>query len=154
VAWLCTAVVAVLLVRTPDLWHWFVVPVWLCGVLIGGDALDWCLGRCHRFDPRGVIGLIGVHLFFLAPLLHVSWGYWMGYIIPPPDWREWLGGMAVLNALGLLAYRVCLRLVPASPPRGRSRTAWVVDTRWFYPVTGLALAVAGLLQVYAYSQYG
>ena len=57
------------------------------------------------FDPIGILGLFGVQLFLLAPLLHVSWDYWLDEVIPPRDWRPWLGGMAALNFVGLLAYR-------------------------------------------------
>ena len=60
-----------------QLWHWFVLPVFLCGWLVAEDALRWLSGEVDVLDPVGVLGLFGVHFFFLAPLLHVSWGYWM-----------------------------------------------------------------------------
>lgn len=154
VAWFCTVVLSALLASTPELWHWFVLPVWLCGMLIGIDALDWFLGRVDRFDPRGVIGLIGVHLFFLAPLLHVSWDYWMSYITPPDDWRPWLGHMAIINCACLLVYRICLVAVPLPAPARHPQPAWVVDERWFYPIAGTALAVAAVLQAWAYARFG
>ena len=62
--------------------HWFIIPVLFCGVLIGCDAIDWFRGRLSLFDPAGIIGLVGVHFFFLAPLLHVTWDSWMLYIDP------------------------------------------------------------------------
>ena len=35
------------------------------------------------FDPAAIIGLLGVHFFFLAPLLHVAWDSWvMPYVSP------------------------------------------------------------------------
>ena len=90
----CTLTVCGFLVASPPMAHWFVVPVWLCRMLIGRDAVDWFRGRLDLLDPAGIIGVIGVHFFFLAPLLHVAWDSWMLYVEPPPDWRPWLGGMA------------------------------------------------------------
>jgi len=87
------------------LMHWFVLPVLCCGVLIGRDAVDWLRGRLDVYDPVGLLGLLGFHFFFLAPLLHVHWDLWMDYVTPPLDWRPWLGAMASLNLFGLLAYR-------------------------------------------------
>src|SRR5258708_24048940 len=90
---LCTSTVCGFLIACERTAHWFLVPVLLCGVLIGIDAVDWFRGRLDIFDPAGIIGLLGVHFFFLAPLLHVTWDSWMRYINPPPDWRGWLGGL-------------------------------------------------------------
>lgn len=118
----CTLTVCGFLIASAPMAHWFVVPVWLCGVLIGRDAVDWFRGRVSLFDPAGIIGLIGVHFLFLAPLLHVAWDSWMLYVEPPPDWRPWLGGMAVVNAAGLLLYRAArekgrrTRPAPRPPP--------------------------------------
>src|SRR5258708_32923906 len=78
--------------------HWFLIPVLCCGIVIGCDAVDWFRGRLSLFDPAGIIGLLGVHFFFLAPLLHVTWDSWMRYIDPPLDWRELLGCIANLNS--------------------------------------------------------
>lgn len=48
-------------------YHWFVIPVSLCGILIGCDAADWIRGRLDIFDPVGIIGLLGVLFFFCTP---------------------------------------------------------------------------------------
>jgi hypothetical protein len=54
--------------------HWFVIPVTFAGILVSVDAVDWVRKRCDVFDPQAMIGLLGTHFFFLAPLLHVtSW---------------------------------------------------------------------------------
>lgn len=101
----CLAVVSAFLVLSPECRHWFVMPVFACGLLIVPDALRWLRGQGDTFDPLGIVGLLGVHFFFLAPLLHVALDYWMHEVQGPPDWRPWLGGMAILNALGLAVYR-------------------------------------------------
>src|SRR5690606_36895410 len=75
--------------------HWFIVPVTVCGVIIGVVAIDWLRGRMDLMDPVGWVGLFGVHFFFLAPLLIVLWDYQMLYLPPMDDWRPWLGGMGL-----------------------------------------------------------
>jgi hypothetical protein len=134
--------------------HWFVVPVLACGVIIGRDAVDWMRGRVDLLDPVGVIGVLGVHLFVLAPLLHVALDVWMPYVEPPPDWREWLGRMAVVNAAGLLAYQVSRGLGRRWGSRRRPATVWLLGPRRYLPVLGLALLATLAAQVLAYRLHG
>src|SRR5829696_787148 len=129
--------------------HWFVLPVLLCGALIGIDAVDWVRGRLDVFDPVGLIGLVGFHFFFLAPLLHVSWDHWMpgALVVPPQDWRVWLGGMAVLNLLGILVYRL-LRNPVQKYLEGRSKQAvWVIDKGRFLSVLVFSLLISLVAQI-------
>lgn len=133
--------------------HWFLVPVVFCGIVIGWDAVDWFRGRVSLYDPAGIIGLIGVHFFFLAPLLHVAWESWMPYVEPPADWRDWLGGMAVVNAAGLLLYRAARER--AARVRGTTKaTVWQVDKKKLLLAAGCGLAVSGALQVWIYATHG
>ncbi|MEM2057655.1 MAG: hypothetical protein QXO76_05350 [Thermoproteota archaeon] len=130
--------------------HWFVLPVLLCGILIGVDAVGWVCRRFDIFDPVGVIGLVGFHMFFMAPLLHVVWDHWMHYIVPPPDWRPWLGGMAILNAAGLLIYRISRG---HRNPRHSFRL-WHLDRTRFLILVGVGLLLTGGLQYWVYARYG
>src|SRR5260370_38441624 len=84
---LCTSTVCGFLIACERIAHWFLVPVLLCGVLIGIDAVAWFRGRLDIFDPAGVIGLLGVQFFFLSPPLHVPLDLLMLYVNPPPDRR-------------------------------------------------------------------
>lgn len=132
--------------------HWFIIPIGLCGILIGADAIDWVRGRLDIFDPVGIIGVLGVHFFFMAPLLHVSYDSWMKYIIPPPDWRPWLGYMAALNCVGLLIYRsVRDRKVKANH---RPRSTWQLHQQRFPFILSVALVITFVLQLFVYRQYG
>ncbi len=149
-----TAVAVAIAACSVECRHWFVLPVVICGTLIGIDAVDWCLGRVGRFDPVGIVGLLGWHFFFLAPLLQVAWDYGMPYVVPPSDWREWLGGMAWLNALGLVLFRLPRTLVASSDPELTERRVWVIDTGRFFPVVGIVLAVTAALQAWVYVQHG
>src|SRR5437867_10567284 len=74
--YLCAGVLLLFLATSEDTRHWFVIPVLLCGVLIASDTVDWVRGRLNLFDPVGIVGILGIYFFFLAPPLHVSWYYW------------------------------------------------------------------------------
>ena len=131
--------------------HWFVVPVLVCGVLIGIDLVDWVRGRVDLFDPVGILGVLGFHTFFLAPLLHVSLDEWMAWIRPPPDWREWLGKMALLNISGLAVYAVVCRFGRPRKPEAPFRL-WQI--RKAGAILLVALMVTAGLQAYVYGHFG
>ncbi|WP_159079247.1 MULTISPECIES: hypothetical protein [unclassified Plantactinospora] len=135
-------ITAVLLAVEPLLWHPFVVPVAACGVLVGVDVAAWLRRRLDVFDPRAMLGLLGFHFFFLAPLLHVMLDYWPATVQPPTSWRDALGAMAVLNCIGLLLYRIVL-VLPAYRRRaggGRFR----VDEKRLVRVVAVAVALGVL----------
>ena len=151
----CILCLSYFLLSTDQAVHWFVIPVTLCGILIGWDAVDWFRQRVDLFDPVGIIGLLGFHFFFLAPLLHVHWDRWMPYIIPPPDWRDWLGGMAALNLLGLLIYRSTRRLFAARHVDAqRLPRTWRLRRERFGYLLIFSLALTGTLQLWVYARFG
>jgi hypothetical protein len=148
-------ILLVFIVLSPDkLLHWFVLPVFLCGAIICADALKWFKGQVDLFDPVGIIGVYGFHFFFLAPLLHTYYDYWMPFtgIIHPPDWRDWVGFMAILNLLGLLGYKVITRgYVHLNTSK---RTLWIIDERIFLRFLLLALFITLGLQIAVYAKFG
>lgn len=122
---------------------------------MGIDAVDWFRGRLNIFDPVGILGLIGFHFFFLAPLLHVHWDLWTLFnVVPPPDWRGWLGGMAFLNALGLLVYRAARNIFMGTESKQPRQTEWRLDRRRFLIIVSGALLITGILQLQVYASYG
>jgi len=134
--------------------HWFVFPVFLCGILVAVDALDWLRGALDFYDPAGLIGLAGVYFFFLSPLLVVYYDHKLMYLPDQPeDYRNWLGGMAVLNAFGLLVYRYA-RKAAAAWMRPRMRSASTLDLHLFWPLLGLLLAVSFGVQLFVYASFG
>ena len=153
----CTSLIALFLVSYPQILHWFLVPTLLCGILIGSDAVDWLRGRVGLFDPAGIIGVLGVHFFLLAPLLHVSWDYWLSdarpYVDPPPDWRDWLGYMAVLNGAGLILYR-CVRDRIVTRGRRLRPSYWTVNRKWLFLAGAAGLAISALVQCRLYARFG
>jgi len=135
-----------------DKLHWFVVPVYACGVVIGADAVDWARGRLDVFDPVGIAGAFGYYFFFLTPLLHVRWDLWMKYVVPPPDWRPWLGRFALLNLLGLVLYRLSRR--PARHRLRYDRTVWRLNPRTFLMSAIIGLIATASLQILVYFRLG
>src|ERR1700733_2214094 len=107
--------------------HWFLLPAMACGILVGVDIVRWLRGRLELFDPRTIIACLAFYGFFVAPILHVIWDrFGVGdEMIMSGDWRPWLGAMAVLNALGLLAYRLAQnRAFSRTTP---SQTSWKIN---------------------------
>ncbi len=93
-------------------WHWFAIPTFFCGVIIGLDLIDWLRGRLDVFDPVGLVGVMGFHWFFLAPLLQVDSNYTLLVdSVRLADPREWLGWIGVLNLTGLIMYRYLRNLM-------------------------------------------
>jgi hypothetical protein len=146
----CSAVTVILGAIEPRLRHWFVLPVTACGIVVSLDALPWLRSTRNLFDPVGIIGAIGVHFFFLAPLLHVYWDYWMPYVAAPPDWRPWLGAMAVLNLAGLLMYRAVIARRTRQAYISHPSNLWQIRRTRFFAV-GIALVLATtMLQAWVY----
>jgi hypothetical protein len=146
--------------------HWFIIPVMLCGVLTGVDVVRWLRGRLDLFDPRTVIACIAFYLFFISPLLHVAWdSFGAGYdLILFGDWRPWLAGMAVLNVLGLIAYRLVHNWAFRESKASLKR--WEINRAKFYPAFAICLScsiaaviaflwqlggIEGLLDAYEYN---
>jgi len=152
-AFFVIAITDILFMFSSDsLQHWFLIPVSICGVLMTTDALAWVRGRLDLYDPVGIVGLLGVHFFFFAPLLHVQWDYYMTDVAGPPDWRDWLGYMAILNAVGLIGYRLCRRLFPRKAKRHFQ--FWRIDNRSLRIFLPVCLLVSAVAQVLIYAHFG
>ena len=66
IAWaVCLVVLVFCLARCSSCFHWFIIPVLLCGVVISHDMVDWLRGRFDVFDPVGILGIAGFYFFFL-----------------------------------------------------------------------------------------
>lgn len=120
--------------------HWFLFPVSACGVLSCVDIVRWLRGRLELFDPRTIIACVAFYGLFLAPILHVVWNqFGVNNDLPLwSDWRPWLGWMATLNAIGLVAYRAAQREFFRRTKPSSSR--WEFSGKKFYPFATLALA--------------
>ncbi|WFE21460.1 hypothetical protein O7621_27140 [Solwaraspora sp. WMMD937] len=141
-ATLIPAASALLACVDPRLRHWFLIPVTVCGVLIGVDAFEWLRRRRDVFDPQAILGLFGVHFYYLAPVLHIMLDYWPALLYPSAaGWRSALGALALLNMVGLAVYRVVLSL----PGRSSRQAAPVrLDPARFQSVALMAVVVGVL----------
>jgi hypothetical protein len=135
-------------------YHWFLIPLMICGVLSATDAVAWVRGRLDLYDLIGIVGVFGFHFFFLAPLLHVQLDFWVEHLNPPPDWRDWLGYMAILNVAGLVSYRLCRNVFKTSKQTSPRRGYWRIDPALFRVIAPVALAIAAVSQIWVYARMG
>lgn len=153
-AYVCTLILIFMLATSDRMWHWFVVPVWFCGLVIGTDTIDWLRGKTDVFDAFGLVGVLGFHFFFAAPLLHPYLDWWMLYVAPPPEWRDWLGWMALLNLVGLFVYRAVRNTASKKLAVRPEQGGWTLHRERFGIWLTAAMIVSGLLQIWVYASYG
>lgn len=150
--YLCLALAVAFIAASDQFLHWFIIPIILCGTVIGTDAVNWARGRLDTFDPFGIVGVYGLYFFFLSPLFHVLWGHQLLYLPRIEDWRPWLGYMAILNFFGLLFYQLSRSVFQPNPSRTTSE--WRINNRALLPVLVYALGITAVLQILVYQQFG
>ncbi len=116
IVWPFIVIVAFCIVDA-NLFHWFLLPVYLCGVLTGIDAIRWLRGKMDLYDAKGLIGILGVHFFVVAFLLVAHFEPYRIANIYILDWRPWLGGVAFLNVCGMISYQLAQRWAYNKPTR-------------------------------------
>jgi hypothetical protein len=85
-------------------------------------------------------------------LLHIYWQEFFN-VTPPPDWREWLGGMGVLNLLGLIAYRISRNAFNGSRDR-RTKTYWALNVPTLSLLGPAVLVATAIAQAAVYAKFG
>jgi hypothetical protein len=148
----CLALVCGFLAVSPACFHWFVMPVYAAGVISAGEVVRWLLGRTNLFSPRGLVAVAAFYSCFLTPLIHVASDTWMTYVIPPEDWRPWLGIMGVLNSIGLLLYKAVFNRRRRRAPGPVDR--WTIDNGRFAIVVLVAACVSIFAQGYLLTAFG
>ena len=138
----------------PRLFHWFLLPTVGCGLLLGADAGRWLGGRLEPFDPKGIVAVVGIHLFVIAPVLVVWWEFDYDVMRRPDDWRPWIGVMSLLNLLGLAAFRLTSGIAISSRRRRRRVTTWVLSEKRALPILVVTLVLGGLAQAYVWWRVG
>lgn len=157
---ICLAILIIALMTSPVFLHWFIIPLFACGLLCCLDGIQLLENRGRNlFDPVPLLGCFGLYFFYVAPLLHVGRDYWFinKYFAPtdlPEDWRTWLGWMGVINLFGLMIYRACHKhfaKVGINSCGGTVYQLKVSDLRLYgYPLLALTL----FLQLYIYARFG
>jgi len=132
--------------------HWFVIPVFVSGVLIGVDCFAWLRNRLDLFDPLGWVGAYGYYFFFIAPLLTVLRRYHTPELNEPPNWRDWMGWMAVLNLGGLIVYVFVRRFLENRKQRSSSTLFFRYNS--LVLLMAAALPVTALVQILTYVSFG
>lgn len=130
------------LVFEEKLAHWFLIPIFFCGLLSGVDIVRWLRGDLDVFDPRAILACLSFHGFFLTPILHVFWDvFGVGNeLVLHGSWQQWLGLMAILNAGGLLLYRAASSWAfrRARP----SKLHWKIVPDLYFTIVGSTMAVS------------
>lgn len=146
-----TGVIVVFAIFAPDQLGWHVFPIWVCGFLATFELLAHIKRR--NFSGAGLlVDILAFHLMFAAPLLHMWWEFYMPFVVPPEDWKPWLGYMALLNAVSFLGFMLARR---AARSWAMSRvTPLVLEANRLVPVGVGMFAMALALQTYVYAQFG
>jgi hypothetical protein len=147
----CFFISLLLSIASVNVLHWSLLPLILCGTLIGADAVAWFRNQVDIFDPKGLIGIVGFHFFFLSPLLQIMWNVpLLGQV---SDNRTWLGLMAIINSLGIVIYLWTSSLgfsgIPSST--GYFRLIDPGKASWILP---LGIMIAFVAQLYVFIQVG
>jgi len=144
-----------LLLIYPVLRHWFILPVTLSGVLITMDVARWLAGRLDAFDPRAIIGIIGVNFFWLSALL-IPINEYQPYPlagVKQLDFRPWLGVMGVFNCVGIFLYQwICSKVANRDfrkPIRVRS-----ISPGLFPVICVSAIVLGAASQIYLMARFG
>lgn len=133
-------IIAVFCLINKDLVHWFVLPLYFCGVLIGVDAIHWLRGKTDIYDPKGIIGVLGCHFFVSAPLLVAHLTVERVGRVYVDDWRTWLGYVAFFNAGGLILYQWSQSAAYKKPVRS-AKTYWALNSGRVSIVIPVVLAI-------------
>ena len=156
----CIGILIPLLLISPSCFHWFVIPLFGCGVICGVDGLRILEPKGRQlFNPSAMVGVFGMYFFYIAPILHVVLDYWFtSTTIPtdgaPDDWRVWLGLMGLINLGGLSLYQWSRRSTLFQRRKIKPAAVYEVDLtllRFYGPVL---LSVAFIAQVYIYAKFG
>ena len=147
------SIACVFMATVPEVRHWFVLPVTLCGILVCPDAIRWLSGKYRVFDLYGLFGVFGVLFFFLNPLMQMYFGHTLEYAryTLPSDFRPWLGLMGVINFFGLLMFFAARTYFDRKSLA--LREVWVIDPARFRIVLPIAIAIAfaALLGFWSYT---
>jgi hypothetical protein len=137
-------VIAVFCAQDAKLLHWFLGPLSVCGVLVGIDAVRWLRSKMDTLDPKGILALLGIHFFVVAPMLVVTYDFPSVDQVYITDWRDWLGYMGVLNSVGLVLYLLTQHWAygHAAKPARRFRALKQSTASIVVPVVLLASVVA------------
>lgn len=137
----CIAVCLLFMFISAEVRHWYLLPIFLCGTIIGSDGIVWFRQKCDSFDLKGLIGIVGFYFFFLTPLLHIVLARETMDMADVPDWRPWFGFMGFINFAGIICYNVFQRIGFSGVPK--QRICWYIDPNraWYILISAIILGI-------------
>src|SRR5699024_1324819 len=151
---LTSIIVLYFLLSSNELIHYFIIPTYFAGIIIGLDLIDWFRGKMDVFDPVGFLGLFGYHFFFIAPLLQVHWDFGMSFVNEPEDWRVWLFWLSLINLIGLVIYRLLRNYLINNIKKRPVKIIWKLNSNRLLAVSLPLLIFMLLLHTYIYISFG
>lgn len=148
---LVTPVILVFAVLAPGQLGWHLLPIAACGYMTTFELLT-NYSRQGASRAGFLVDVLALHLLFSAPLLHMWWEFYMQFVVPPDDWKPWLGYMAVLNAVSYLGFMMSRRAARSLSMRKPAHLQ--LDAARLVPLAGTFFALALALQTYVYIQFG
>jgi hypothetical protein len=146
------AIVLACALKPEIMFHWFLVPVFVSGVLIGVEFFAWVRNRLDLFDPAGLVAGYGYYFFFVAPLLTVLLDYHTPELSVAPNWLDWLGGMAAVNCAGLVVYLGTKNFLGRAT--NLPRRVWCIQHGRFVHLIALVLPITAFVQLLIFSRFG
>ncbi|WP_159715495.1 hypothetical protein [Geminicoccus flavidas] len=148
---ICTCITGLLVLQHPELLHWFVVPLTMCGILIGRDLVRWAYGQMDPFDPAALAGLLFFNGFYIAPMMQIAWNFFPG--LPSLDWPHWFGIWGIISFFGLAVY-VFVRDTKYLPIKGRSVYVWAIDNTALTITAVIFLTISAASVVLVFARFG
>jgi len=152
-----TVIILIFAVQEPSkIMHWMLVPLFLCGIIVGADAMRWFRGKYTLFDPKGIIGVYGINFFLMAPLLVVFYDVEGVETYAIDTWQPLVGLMAILNLIGLIVYKIFEKIAFKRPSKVQW-TYWSLNANkalFYVSVVCLISVVALCLYVFRAGGFG
>lgn len=134
-------VIVLFCISSPDLVHWFLIPVFLCGSIIGIDAIKWFRKKMDIYDPKGIMGIFGILYFLMDPLFAATINFEIPDAPTPPDYKLWIGKFFVWQAVGLVLYQIVQHISFKRPARV-AKTYWTLDSGRAVVIFPLVISLA------------
>jgi hypothetical protein len=86
--------------------HWCMLPIVLCGSLVGADIIAWFRKEIDSFDPKVTVAVFLCLTCFLAPQLHLAHGLYNPRLQALSAWSTYFGYMAWFNVVGIILLKL------------------------------------------------
>ena len=146
------AFIGIVALLSNQILHWFLLPIVICGIILGADAITWIRGQIDTFDVKGIIGLFGLHFFFFSPIIFIAADLKPVYSDVPQDWRYWFGLMGIINVLAISMYKLFEHIGQLG--RKTFKRKWRLSTGRTEFVLSCSIAAAVLAQIYILIRFG